>query len=111
MLLTPAAASVHEEKCSRRLGSSPGGPAQEQAKGEIWPGEQPYSPMLKSMLASPGALHGSLGEKPATADPSRPAFKSTWNGTAEANLFLTNLLLHILKRPFMFGGVRCKEQV
>lgn len=103
MLLTPAAASVHEEKCSWRLGSSPGGPAQEQAKGEqIWPGEQPYSPVLKSMLASPGALHGSPGEKPATADPSRPAFKSTWNGTAEANLFLMNLLFHILKRPFVW---------
>lgn len=88
------------------------GPAQEQAKGEqIWPEEGPYSPMLKSMLASPGALHGSRGEKPVTADPSQPAFKSTWNGTTEANLFLMKLLLHILKRPFMIGRVRCKEQV
>lgn len=58
MLLTPAVASVHEEKCARRLGSSPGRPAQEQAKGEqIWPGEQPYDPMLKCVLAHSQALH------------------------------------------------------
>lgn len=54
-------------------------------------------------VASPGALHGPLGEKPATAGPSQPAFKYTWNGTAEACV-LMDLLLHILKWPFMFGG-------
>lgn len=58
MLLTPAVVSVHEEKCSWRLGSSPGGPAQDRAKGEqIWPVERPSDPMLKSVLASPEALH------------------------------------------------------
>lgn len=35
------------------------------------------------VVAFRGALHGLLGEKPATAGPSQPAFKYTWNGTAE----------------------------
>lgn len=35
------------------------------------------------VVASRGALHGPPGEKPATAGPSQPAFKYTWNGTAE----------------------------
>lgn len=63
------------------------------------------SPMILHLraVASPGALHGSPGEKPATAGPSQPAFKYTWNGTTEACV-LMDLLLHILKWPFMFGG-------
>lgn len=74
-------------------------------KEETWPVEQPYDTTLRSVLASPEALHWVPGEKPATADPSQPAFRSTWNGTIDANLSLMNLLLHILRWPFVFGGV------
>lgn len=87
----------------QRLCSSPGEPAQKGPKGEpLWPGEQPYDPILKSG-GLPWDSAGSLGEKSATAGPSQPAFKYTWNGTTEACV-LMDLLLHILKWPFMFGG-------
>lgn len=69
MLLTPAVASVQEEKCSQRPCSSSGGSYQKGGKGEHLAWGITLCPMLKTVVASPGALHRSPGEKPATADP------------------------------------------